>query len=132
MRLSFIKAKLHVQNIEKKLKSKEKLDAELDMISFEQLQSENKNLKKKLGDRKNEIKRYRDKLNDSRATIANVKDDIDTSKLASQEHNESILKIDKENSLCGKELSILTTEYKRLQNDFKIQSNAITIFYLKH
>jgi predicted nucleic acid-binding Zn-ribbon protein len=124
MRLAFIKTKVHVQKIEKKLKSKEKIDEELDVIGFEQLQSENKVLKKKLAGREQEINRVRKKIAQNCSTISNLEDNIEATKTALKDNKESVKVVDGQISCCGKELSSLTSKYKVLQKNFKIKSAA--------
>lgn len=45
MRLNLIKTKIQLKKFEERMKSKDKLDEELDMLGLEKLQSENEYLK---------------------------------------------------------------------------------------
>ncbi len=122
MRLVLIRTKKQVQKLEKKLKSKEKLDEELDFIGFEQLQSENSSLQKKLENRKKEITRYRNKLKENFQKISTLTKNIKDAEIASQKHEESIKTVDKEISRVSRQELSLLTQLKELQKNSKIQS----------
>lgn len=124
MRLSLIKTKMNVQKLEKKLKSKQKLDEELDILGFEQLQTENKTLKKKLDDRKKEVERYKNKFNTNCSTLTEIDERIKAVKKLIKENGVSIETVIQEISHRGRELSTLTNQYKDTQKLYKIQSTA--------
>ena len=124
MRLSLIKTKMQVQKLEKKLKSKQKLDEELDILGFEQLQVENKMLTKKLDDRQKEVERYKNKYNAKCSTLGEIDERIKAVKKSIQDNETSIKLVVQDISHRSKELSKLTNQFKDIQKTYKIQSTA--------
>lgn len=124
MRLSFIKLKINVQNLEKEIKSEEKIDEELHTLGFEQLQSENNLLQNKLLYRQNEIERYKKRYADNITDISKIKDEFETIQESLSDQKISIKSLDNQIAQAGRELSNLVNRYNDLQKTFKVQSNV--------
>jgi chromosome segregation ATPase len=124
MRLSVIKLKMNVQNLEKEIKSREKIDEDLHTLGFEQLQSENNVLQNKLLYRQNEIERYKNRYDDNKSDISSLKDELEIIQESLSDQRTSVKTLDNQISEAGRELSNLVNHYNEIQKDFKVQSNV--------